>query len=627
MTLDELKSSTVLELRKLAKENGIVLGTGLPKADIIRKISAVLCPPADDDFTIETTVEAPSVKQVSPISVVTSSNVEEKPIPKYSAKPAYQAPISYQARPSWQSSPASTRSGADNQTWQAPPARPTNFTPRFGPAASQPPKVQSYQPTVTEEESSDTVQSFTPAPSAVLPERRFGGGFGPSAVSDAKTRTTPPTFSPSGFSRTPVYSSAPAARTTASWQPSTQRQESPYMPPQPQELGITPPTLEELLASGDYVDGEGILELHPDGYGFLRSKAFLPSSRDIYISMAQIRRFMLRSGDLIAGKVRSQREGDKYSAMLYITSVNGIPMEEATDRVLFDDLTPIYPTRHIDLQPHDRSKRREIRLIDLIAPIGFGQRGLLLCPPETGKRDLIRDMANTITENYPDVQVMVLLIDMTPEDVTLIRDQITCQVLASTFDQSPENHLRLAELVLERAMRLVEQKKDVVIFADSLTKLAKIYSTAAAQQGRSLPGMVNPTSLFKAKHLFGSARCMKEGGSLTVIASMDIHTGSKVDDSVVEEFKGTANMELTLDEHVARQGIKPALNLQQSFTKNTDILLDDAHLEGLRCVRAMIGQSSSATVIPQLMNMMDKVDTNADLLLKMKDWFAMMNKK
>lgn len=627
MTLDELRSSTVLELRKLAKENGIVLGTGLPKADIIRKIAAVLCPSVDDDFTVEMPVEVSPVKQVSQISVVTPANAEEKPIPKYSAKPAYQAPISYQARPAWQSNPSSNRSGTDNQTWQPSPVRPTNFTPRFGPAASQPPKAQPYQTPVTEDESAESTQASLPASSNILPERRFAGGFGPTSVNEAKPRTNTPAFGPSGFSRTPVYSAATTSRTAASWQPSAQRQDSPYMPPQPQEIGITPPTLEELLASGDYVDGEGILELHPDGYGFLRSKAFLPSSRDIYISMAQIRRFMLRSGDLIAGKVRSQREGDKFSAMLYITSVNGIPMEESTDRVLFDDLTPIYPTRHIDLQPKDRSQRREIRLIDLIAPIGFGQRGLLLCPPETGKRDLIRDMANTITENYPDVQVMVLLIDMTPEDVTLIRDQLSCQVLASTFDQSPENHLRLAELVLERAMRLVEQKKDVVIFADSLTKLAKIYSTAAAQQGRSLPGMVNPTSLFKAKHLFGSARCMKEGGSLTVIASMDIHTGSKVDDSVVEEFKGTANMELTLDEHVARQGIKPALNLQQSFTKNTDILLDDAHLEGLRCVRAMIGQSSSATVIPQLMNMMDKVDANADLLLKMKDWFAMMNKK
>lgn len=621
MTPEELKSSTVLELRKLAKENGIVLGTGLPKADIIRKIAAVLCPPAETDFI----VEAP-VTPVPPVMAADPSPAEEKPVPKYSAKPAYQAPISYQARPAWQSNSAPSRTVSENQPWQAPPVRPTNYTPRFGPAASQPKVQPAAQPTVPDEEASEPVQTFTPAPASVLPERRFGSGFGPAA--DAKPRTAPTTFGPGSFSRTPAYNAAPAARpaTTSSWQPA-QRQEGAYMPPQPQELGITPPTLEELLASGDYVDGEGILELHPDGYGFLRSKAFLPSSRDIYISMAQIRRFMLRSGDLIAGKVRSQREGDKYSAMLFITSVNGIPTEESAERVHFDDLTPIYPTRHIDLQPHDRSQRREIRLIDLIAPIGFGQRGLLLCPPETGKRDLIRDMANTITENYPDVQVMALLIDMTPEDVTLIRDQMSCQVLASTFDQSPENHLRLAELVLERAMRLVEQKKDVVIFADSLTKLAKIYSTAAAQQGRSLPGMVNPTSLFKAKHLFGSARCMKEGGSLTVIAAMDIHTGSKVDDSVVEEFKGTANMELMLDEHVARQGIKPALNLQQSFTKNTDILLDDAHLEGLRCVRAMIGQSSSAAVIPQLMSMMDKVDANADLLLKMKDWFALMNKK
>ena len=624
MTPEELKSSTVLELRKLAKENGIVLGTGLPKSEIIRKIAAVLCPPTVADTTAEIPVNEP-VKPEIAVEVADPVASEKKPVPKYSAKPAYQAPISYQSRPAWQSNPAPSRTVTDNQTWQAPPVRPTNYTPRFGPAASQP-KVQPVQPSVTDEEASESTQTYTQAPASILPERRFGGSFGPSSVTESKPRTTPTSFGPASFSRTPAYSPSPAARPANSWQPA-QRQDSTYMPPQPQELGITPPTLEELLASGDYVDGEGILELHPDGYGFLRSKAFLPSSRDIYISMAQIRRFMLRSGDLIAGKVRSQREGDKYSAMLFITSVNGIPTEESADRVHFDDLTPIYPTRHIDLQPRERAKYRDVRLIDLIAPIGFGQRGLLLCPPETGKRELIRDMANTITENYPDVAVMALLIDMTPEDVTLIRDQMSCQVLASTFDQSPENHLRLAELVLERAMRLVEQQKDVVIFADSLTKLAKIYSTAAAQQGRSLPGMVNPTSLFKAKHLFGSARCMKEGGSLTVIAAMDIHTGSKVDDSVVEEFKGTANMELTLDEHVARQGIKPSLNLQQSFTKNTDILLDDAHLEGLRCVRAMIGQSNSVVVIPQLISMMDKVDTNADLLLKMKDWFAMMNKK
>lgn len=267
-----------------------------------------------------------------------------------------------------------------------------------------------------------------------------------------------------------------------------------------------------------------------------------------------------------------------------------------------------------------------MRLIDLIAPLGFGQRGLLLCPPETGKRELIRDYANTISANYPDVPVLVLLIDMTPEDVTLFRESVTCPVLASTFDQNPEAHLRLTEMVVERAMRLVEQKKDVVILADSLTRLAKIYTTAAVQQGRSVPGMVNPASLLRAKRLFGAARCLKEGGSLTVIAAMDVATGSKVDDSVVEEFKGTANMELVLDQAVARAGVSPAINLQRSFTKHSDILLNDREKEGLSLIRQLLGSTSSSVAIPQLLSMMEKTAVNSELLLKMKDWFALMNR-
>jgi len=220
----------------------------------------------------------------------------------------------------------------------------------------------------------------------------------------------------------------------------------------------------------------------------------------------------------------------------------------------------------------------------------------------------------------------MLLIDVTPEDATMIRDSVPCQVLSSTFDQAPEAHLRLSEIVLERAMRLVEQKKDVVLLVDSLTRLAKIYTTAAAQQGRSLPGMVNPASLFRAKRLFGAARSCKEGGSLTVIAAMDIQTGSKVDDSVVEEFKGTANMELTLDQAVARAGVRPAINLQHSFTKNADILLSESQKEGLSMVRAMLSTATSAVAIPQLISMMDKAETNADLLIKIKDWMALMNR-
>ena len=221
---------------------------------------------------------------------------------------------------------------------------------------------------------------------------------------------------------------------------------------------------------------------------------------------------------------------------------------------------------------------------------------------------------------------MVLLIDETPEDVTLFREQVTCQVLASTFDQMPENHLRLADVVLERAERLVEQGRDVVLIVDSLTRLAKIYTTAAAQQGRTVQGMVNPTSLFKAKKLFGAARCVKEGGSLTVIAAMNIETGSKVDDSVVEEFKGTANMELVLDASLARAGINPPINLQLSGTKRAEMLLDAAQLEGLKLIRSIMTSARSVTAIPQLLSMMDKAATNDELLVKIKDWVELMNK-
>ena len=342
--------------------------------------------------------------------------------------------------------------------------------------------------------------------------------------------------------------------------------------------------------------------------------------------MAQIRRFGLRTGDYIEGKIRPQREGDKYSALLYISTVNGVAEEEAFSRPAFDELTPVYPDRRISLEIKGGKSLPDMRLIDLIAPIGFGQRGLLLCPPDTGKTALMRNFARVISGNYPEAEILMLLIDVNPEDATLMRDAVPCPVLSSSFDQAPEAHLRLSEIVLERAMRLVEQKKDVVLLVDSLTRLAKIYTTAAVQQGRSLPGMVNPASLFRAKKMFGAARCCKEGGSLTVIAAMDIATGSKVDDSVVEEFKGTANMELTLDLSVARAGITPALNLQNSYTKNADILLNEREKEGLSLIRTLLGSASSAVAIPQLLSMMEKAETNEDLLLKMKDWFALMNR-
>ena len=267
-----------------------------------------------------------------------------------------------------------------------------------------------------------------------------------------------------------------------------------------------------------------------------------------------------------------------------------------------------------------------MRIADLIAPIGFGQRGLLLCPPDCGKSQVLQDFANIVTENYPEATVLVLLIDECPEDVTLFREQVKCEVLASTFDQPPESHLRLADMVLERAQRLVEQKQDVVVLVDSLTRLAKTYTTAAAQQGRSLPGMVNPTSLFRAKKLFGAARCMKEGGSLTILGAMNVDNGSKVDDAVVEEFKSTANMELVLDQSVAKAGVSPAINLQQSGTRRADLLLSPKELEGLTAIRKVLNSTHSATAIPQLLSMMDKAEGNDELMTKVLEWVKLLEK-
>ena len=582
MTQQELNQLTVLQLRKLAKDHSVSLGSGLGKAAIIEKLLSVL----STDPEVEENMESSGAEVLSePKYQAAWHNTDA---PRYNAKPAYQASPAVSARPAWQNTtPSGQHMTIEQQHVQ--PLRQGGFTPRFGPAASIP-AVQSSHAESGEE-------PVRPQSASPLPEKRVApseSGFGPRSfgpISNPQTRTA-----------------------------------EPFSPIVPQDTGIVAPTLEELLASGEYEEGSGILELHPDGYGFLRNASYQPSTKDIYVSMAQIRRFGLRTGDMIKGKIRPQREGDKYAALLYISSVNDIPEEEAFNRPAFDELTPAYPSRRISLESKDSKSFPDMRLIDLIAPLGFGQRGLMLCPPQTGKLDIMKNFAKVVCENYPDVSVLMLLIDVNPEDVTLIRDSVPCTVLASTFDQPPEAHLRLSEIVLERSMRLVEQQKDVILIVDSLTRLAKIYTTAAAQQGRSLPGMVNPTSLFRAKRLFGAARACKEGGSLTVLAAMDISTGSKVDDSVVEEFKGTANMELMLDQNVARAGVSPSLNLQHSYTKNADILLDERQKEGLSLIRTMLGNTSSTVAIPQLVSMMEKTDTNDALLLKMKDWFALMNR-
>lgn len=606
MTTQELNAKTVIELRKLAKENGVKLGAGVSKSDIVAKLAAALgdAAPAPAQPAAPAPA-APEAKPAAPAAQPQFKAAWHNPAPRYNSKPAYQAP-SYQQRPAWQA-PQQNRPAMETQRPAS--ARPTGYT-RFGPGASHEPAAE--QP----REEYRPYRSEQPRPT----------GFGPAAQERRPAYNEAPRseYNQSNFSSyNRGYAPRPAynqPREQSAYQP---REQATYAQ---QDPGMPNPAVTELLAAGECGDGSGVLELHPDGYGFLRSDYFLPSAKDIYVSMAQIRRFGLRTGDRVVGKTRPQRDGDKYTAMLYITEVNGQDADETQQRPTFDELTPIYPTRRIDLEAHDGAKLDDMRLIDLIAPLGFGQRGLILCPPDTGKTALLQNFANVISTNHPEAEVMVLLIDENPEDVTLFRDQVSCSVLASTFDQAPENHLRLTDMVLERAQRLVEQGKDVILIVDSLTRLAKVYTTAAAQQGRSLPGMVNPTSLFRAKKLFGAARCLKEGGSLTVIGAMNIETGSKVDDSVVEEFKGTANMELVLDASLAHAGVNPPINLQLSGTKRAEALLNDAQLEGLQLVRSMLNTTRSINAIPQILALMNKTDSNDAFLAKFKDWVALMEK-
>ena len=629
MTTQELNAKTVIELRKLAKENGVKLGAGVSKSDIVAKLAAALgdaaapAPAVVEEITAEAAIPdgdspAPKPEPAQPQFKAAWHN----PAPRYNSKPAYQAPT-YPQRPAWQSNQA--RPAMEVQ--RPAPVRQNTYTPRFGPGASAP---------AANEQREEEYRPFRSEPAA-------RAGFGPAAQERRPAYNEAPRgeYAQQRYEQPRQYEAQPAytnnnpynnnsynsgynrgyAPRPAYNQP---REQAAY--PQQQDPSAPNPAVTELLAAGECGDGSGVLELHPDGYGFLRSDHFLPSAKDIYVSMAQIRRFGLRTGDRVVGKTRPQRDGDKYTAMLYITEVNGQSADETQTRPSFEELTPIYPTRRIDLESHDGEKLDDMRLIDLIAPLGFGQRGLLLCPPDTGKTTLLQHFANVITANHPDATVMVLLIDENPEDVTLFRDQVNCQVLASTFDQPPENHLRLTDMVLERAQRLVEQGKDVILIVDSLTRLAKVYTTAAAQQGRSLPGMVNPTSLFRAKKLFGAARCVKEGGSLTVIGAMNIETGSKVDDSVVEEFKGTANMELVLDVSLAHAGVKPPINLQLSGTKRAEALLSDAQLEGLRLVRSVLNTTRPNAAIPQILSLLSKTDSNDAFLSKFKDWVALMEK-
>jgi transcription termination factor Rho len=363
--------------------------------------------------------------------------------------------------------------------------------------------------------------------------------------------------------------------------------------------------------------GEGILEVLQDGFGFLRSPNYnyLPCPDDIYISPSQIRKFTLRTGDTVGGQIRPPKEGEKYFALLKVEAVNFENPEQAKDKILFDNLTPLYPKERYMLEtaPDEIS----MRIMDLITPLGKGQRALIVAPPYSGKTVVMQKVANSITTNSPDSITIILLIDERPEEVTDMERSVRAEVISSTFDEPAERHIQVAEIVLEKAKRLVEHKKDVVVLLDSITRLARAYNTIAPHSGKILTGGVDSSALHKPKRFFGAARCIEEGGSLTIIATSLIDTGSRMDEVIFEEFKGTGNMELQLDRNLFQRRIYPAIDIKRSNTRKEELLLDPDELKKVWLLRKALNDLSSVEAMELLIGKLSKFKTNAEFLLSL----------
>jgi len=355
---------------------------------------------------------------------------------------------------------------------------------------------------------------------------------------------------------------------------------------------------------------QGVLDILPEGYGFLRPINYLPSPEDIYISASQIRKFDLRPGDLVSGKCRAPKESEKYFGLLHVDAVNGEKPETAAERLHFPALTPLYPQEKIVLET--APDKLATRIMDLLAPVGLGQRGLIVAPPKAGKTLLLKEIANSISHNYPDIELFVLLIDERPEEVTDMQRSVKAEVVASTFDELPENHIKVAELVLQRAQRLVEHKKDVVILMDSITRLARAYNLVIPPSGRTLSGGIDPAAFHRPKRFFGSARNVEEGGSLTILATALIDTGSRMDDVIYEEFKGTGNMELHLDRKLAERRIFPAIDIRRSGTRREEMLLTKEELEKVWLIRKSMNENND--YIEQMIKKLQETKTNAEFL-------------
>ncbi|MDO8789937.1 MAG: transcription termination factor Rho [Sulfuritalea sp.] len=379
--------------------------------------------------------------------------------------------------------------------------------------------------------------------------------------------------------------------------------------------------LKNQARKGETIFGDGVLEILPDGFGFLRApeESYLSSTDDIYISPSQVRRFNLRSGDTIEGEIRSPKEGERYFALVKVDRVNGESPEASKHKILFENLTPLHPTNHMLLERDIRSEENiTSRNIDMIAPIGKGQRGLIVSPPKAGKTVLMQHVAHAITTNHPDVTLIVLLIDERPEEVTEMSRTVKGEVIASTFDEPATRHVQVAEMVIEKAKRLVEHKRDVVILLDSITRLARAYNTVQPASGKVLTGGVDANALQKPKRFFGAARNIEEGGSLTIIATALIETGSRMDDVIYEEFKGTGNMEIHLDRKMAEKRVYPAINVNRSGTRREELLLVPAVLQKMWILRKLLYNMDDMEAMEFLLDKVKATKNNGEFFDAMR---------
>jgi transcription termination factor Rho len=476
-------------------------------------------------------------------------------------------------------------------------------------AAARADKVEAEEPAGKADKAEAEEPAAVPAAEAPAPVKE-------AAADTPPEKTEQPPVQPP-VKEAPAAEQAPPPKPEAEEPPKTEEKPAPRQYEQrreswgyPQEGRQYQQNGNEKIESDDPV--EGVLEVLPDGYGFLRSDNFLSGPKDVYVSPSQIRRFGLKTGDKVRGKGRIPKEGEKFQALLYVQTVNGDTPDVASKRVPFEYLTPIYPDSRITLETVPREL--STRLIDLISPIGRGQRGMIVSPPKAGKTILLKKIANAITTNFPEIELIVLLIDERPEEVTDMQRSIKGEIIYSTFDKVPEHHIKVAEIVLERAQRLVEHKKDVVILLDSITRLARAYNLTIPPTGRTLSGGLDPGALHSPKRFFGSARNIEFGGSLTIIATALIETGSRMDDVIFEEFKGTGNMEIHLDRKLSEKRIFPAIDINKSGTRREELLLNQKELESIWAIRKAMSNLGTSEVTEMILSKLTQTRTNEDFV-------------